>query len=138
MPRVTRWFVRLSFLYLGAALLIGVGLAAHRLGGSPPWVTRWSPTYFHFFMLGWVSQLIFGVAHWMFPNYSPQAPRGNEALIWAALVLVNVGLVLRAVAEPFASHGGVWGWLLVLSALFQWVGVTCFVVNTWPRVRPRR
>ncbi len=138
MPRVTRWFVRLSFLYLTFALLIGLGLVAQRAGWNAPSVALLSPVYFHFFMVGWVTQLIFGVAHWMFPNYSQEAPRGREGLVWTALVTLNVGLLLRAVAEPMTGQGGIWGGLLVLSALLQWIGAFCFIINTWPRVRPRR
>lgn len=138
MPLVTRWFVRLSFLYLVAALIVGIGLAARHVGWTASWVARLSPTYFHFFMLGWVTQLIFGVAHWMFPNYAPDAPRGREGLVWGALVGVNGGLILRALAEPLVGKAAVWGWVLVLSALLQWFGVVAFVWNTWPRVRPRR
>jgi hypothetical protein len=89
-------------------------------------------------MVGWVTQLIFGVAHWMFPNYSQESPRGHEGLVWTTLVTLNVGLVLRALAEPMAGRGGLWGEALVLSALLQWIGIMCFIVNTWPRVRPRR
>ncbi len=138
MPRVTRWFVRLSLLYLVGALLVGLGLAARQMGWGPSWIARWSPVYFHFFMLGWATQLIFGVAHWMFPNYTPEAPRGNEGLVWFALISVNVGLVLRAVAEPLLGRGPLWGWALVVAAVLQWAGIIAFVWNTWPRVRPRR
>ncbi len=138
MPRVTRWFVRLSFLYLVGALLIGFGLAVRRMGWGPVMLARLSPVYFHFFMLGWATQLIFGVAHWMFPNYAPDAPRGREILVWFTLVSVNVGLLLRAFAEPLVGQGIFWGWLVVVAAVLQWAGIMTFVWNTWPRVRPRR
>ncbi len=138
MPTVTRWFVKLSFIYLVLALLIGVGLVAQGLGWIGGRMALLSPVYFHFFMVGWVTQFIFGVAHWMLPNYSAQAPRGRESLIWGTLVTVNAGLILRALAEPFMGQGGIWGWMLVLSALLQWTGVMLFIINTWPRVRPRR
>ncbi len=140
MPTVTRWFVKLSLIYLVLALVVGLGLVMQRVVGGPDWLALLSPAYFHLFMVGWVTQLIFGVAHWMFPNYSKEAPRGREELIWAALIALNTGLVLRVLAEPLAVRevGGFWGIVLVVSATLQWVGVVLFSINTWPRVRPRR
>jgi hypothetical protein len=32
------------------------------------------PTYLHLLVLGWLTQLIFGVAFWMFPRYSARNP----------------------------------------------------------------
>ena len=90
-------------------------------------------------MVGWVMQLIFGMLFWMLPKYSRERPRGHERLAWAAYVLINVGLILRAISEPLAavrSDLGA-GWLLVLSALLQLIGGWAFIVAVWPRVKAR-
>ena len=138
MPAVTRFFIKTSFLYLIAALLVGVILAANflwELGGILRGVT---PLYFHMFMVGWVTQLIFGVVFWMFPRHTPDAPRGSEKLGWWTYGLLNVGLLLRVVGEPMVAQqpGTAWGWLLVVSAVLQWGAALCFFLNTWPRVKP--
>ena len=137
MPILTRWFIKIALVYLVAALLLGLFLA---LGDSitlPDWVGGFSPVYFHLFMVGWVTQLIIGIAYWMFPKYSSEKPRGNEQLTWAAFWLINVGLLLRVVTEPLNGQtpNVVWGWLLVLAALLQWGGGLAFCVNTWRRVK---
>jgi hypothetical protein len=90
-------------------------------------------------MVGWITQLIFGVAFWMFPTYSREQPRGHAGVAWAVYWLLNVGLVLRVVGEPVnvLQPGSVWGWLLPISATLQWLAGAAFVVNTWPRVRER-
>ena len=139
MPRLVRWFIKSSLLYLVAALLVGVVLAGRSLLGLPAGLAALGPVYFHLFMVGWVTQLIFGVAYWMFPKYSREKPRGSEALGWATYGLLNGGLLLRAVAEPLqAAHpGGVWGGLLALSALLQWLAGLGFVLNSWGRVKER-
>jgi hypothetical protein len=97
------------------------------------------PVYFHLLAMGWITQLIIGVAVWMFPTYSRQQPHGIKALIWVAYILLNLGLVLRAVGEPLNSlyDDTPWGWVLVASAIIQWLAGISFVVNIWFRVKER-
>lgn len=138
MPPLARWFVKTSFVYLAAALIVGLLLAVQssfnltELGGL-------FPVYIHLFVLGWLTQLIFGVVFWMFPIYSKERPRHNESLGWWTYALLNIGLLLRAVAEPINStgHNPVSGWALVVSAVLQFLAGLGFVINTWGRVKER-
>ncbi|RME76378.1 MAG: hypothetical protein D6784_06000 [Chloroflexi bacterium] len=125
--------------YLAAALLVGLGLAARGLGYVPAWWTALSPVYFHLFMVGWVAQLIFGVVYWMFPKYSQAHPHGSERAWLAVYWCLNAGLLLRAVAEPMLTLWPVvgWRWGVAVSALLQWTAGLLFVVNTWSRVKER-
>jgi hypothetical protein len=133
MPTLTRWFIRTSLVYLIAALALGVALWLN----LP--VTSLQPVYLHLLMLGWIGQLIFGVVFWMFPKYSAARPRGDERLGWATYVLLNAGLVLRAIGEPLAAAqpqlGA--GWLLAVAAVLLWLAGALFVVNTWARVKEK-
>jgi cbb3-type cytochrome oxidase subunit 1 len=137
MPPLTRWFLKTALLYLVAALLAGALISARNVWLLPPLVTAFTPVYFHLFMVGWVTQLIFGVVFWMFPKYSKEKPRGSETLGWATYLLLNGGLLLRVAAEPLNAlqPGAVWGWLLVVSAGLQWLAGLSFVANTWGRVQ---
>jgi hypothetical protein len=139
MPGLTRWFIKAALVYLVAALLIGLALAAGRLWTLSPFLGALGPVYFHLFLVGWVTQLIFGVVFWMFPKYSRERPRANESLGWAIFGLLNAGLLLRVVAEPLntLNPGDSWGWVLAVSALVQWVAGLLFVANTWGRVKER-
>jgi hypothetical protein len=139
MPVLTRWYVKASLLYLVAALWIALCQAAGSVWQLPAFVNALGPVYFHFFLVGWATQLIFGIAFWMFPRYSLEKPHGNENLAWLTFWLLNGGLSLRAVAEPVVSLTGAngWGWLLAGSALTQWIAGLLFIANTWPRVRGR-
>jgi hypothetical protein len=142
MPTLTRWYLKTALICLAAALLIGALLAARTVWTLPPLAGGLGPVYFHLFMVGWVAQLIFGVVYWLFPKYSKEEPRGRPGLGWAVYFLLNAGLLLRVVAEPLNAvrPGALWGWLLALSALLQWLAGVGFVVNTWPRIHggPRR
>lgn len=138
MPLLTRWFVKTSFIYLALALIAGLLveiqsiLKLTALGGL-------FPVYLHLFMLGWLTQLIFGVVFWMFPKFSSEKPRRSESLGWWAYIWLNMGLLLRAIAEPMHSTqpNPSSGWTLVISAILQFLAGLIFVINSWGRVKER-
>ena len=80
MPKLTIWFIRSAVSCLITSLMIGVALALSTVFQLPPIFSTLRPTFFHLFMFGWVTQLIFGVAFWLFPKFSKTQPRGNEVL----------------------------------------------------------
>lgn len=139
MPRLTRLFIKTALIYLVAALLTGALVAARAAFDLPAELAALTPVYFHLFMVGWVTQLIFGVLFWMLPKQSKELPRGREGLAWTAYVLLNFGLIMRAIGEPLVAIHPDWplGWLLALSAVAQLIGGWAFVGNAWPRVRER-
>lgn len=130
MPTLTRWFLRLGLLYLLAGLTVGVGMALR-----PDWIAL-RPVYLHLLLVGWITQLIFGVAHWMFPRATREQPRGREPLGWTILVLLNAGLLLRVLVEPFAPEAGE-GWLLAVSGALQLGAALLFAMHIWPRTAAR-
>ena len=134
MPPVTRWHVKLSLVCLVAALVTGVVQTVGPETAAPLFAV-----YVHLFVVGWITQMIFGVAYWMFPKFSKERPRGSNQLAVAACVLLNLGLILRIVAEPLQARrpAATLGWLLVVSAVAQWLAGLAFVANTWPRVKER-
>ncbi len=151
MPKLSRWFVKSALV----SLVLGCLLAGLALSGStlplPPAVVALRPLAWHLLTLGWATQLIFGVAFWMFPLTAkpaatrPGAPapaagqrRGDERLGWTAFALLNGGLALRAVGEPAGAlfPGIAAGPLLPLAAVCQVAAILIFVTFTWPRVRP--
>ncbi|HET7380917.1 MAG TPA: hypothetical protein VFJ24_12805 [Gaiellales bacterium] len=136
MPTISRWFIKTSLIAFVAALLVGVAQAASQ---PPPALGAVGPVYVHLLVVGWITQMIFGVAYWMFPKSSKDAPRGSDRLAIASYVCLNAGLLLRVLAEPVHTRHptAVVAWTLVLSALLQWVGGMAFVVNTWARVKER-
>jgi hypothetical protein len=138
MPTLTRWFIKTSFVYLAAALIAGLLLAVQSALNLVLFAGLF-PVYIHLLVFGWLTQLIFGVVFWMFPKYSNDQPRRSESLGWWTYGLTNVGLLLRTIAEPMQSTRAnpISGWMLVLSALIQFLAALSFVVNTWGRVRGR-
>jgi heme/copper-type cytochrome/quinol oxidase subunit 1 len=130
MPPIARWFIKTAMIYLVAALALGaaagMGLRTPYLAAGPAWV--------HLLVLGWVTQLIFGVAYWLFPRYSKENPYGHARLAVAAYASLNAGLILRFLVEVPGAGAGVWP---AVAALLQWAGVTLFAVYLWPRVKQK-
>ena len=137
MPPLTRWFIKTALAYFVAALIAGAIVAARPLLHLPPALAALAPVYVHLLMVGWITQLIFGVAHWMFPKFSKEMPRGSDRLAAAIYLLLNAGLILRVIGEPMQAFQpeAAWGWLLAVSAVLQWLAGMGFVANTWARVK---
>lgn len=132
MPLLTRTLIKTAMVYFSIALLLGILMAVRAS-------TSMFPVYIHFLVFGWLTQLIFGVIYWMFPKYSKQTPRGHESLGWITYGALNLGLVLRAIAEPIHAVQATQlsGLVLVLSAILQWLSGLTFVANTWARVKEK-
>ncbi|HNS51342.1 MAG TPA: hypothetical protein PKO09_09160 [Anaerolineae bacterium] len=139
MPRLARIFVKASFVYFVAALLLAALMALDGLAAGQ-WLRSTYLSQVHLLVVGWISQLIAGIAYWMFPRFlkeqNPQ-PRGSDRLAWLVILSLNVGLLLRFALEPFAlMTGRPWLKALVaLSGVLQVVGIAGFGVLIWGRVR---
>ena len=139
MPTLTRWAIKLAMLYLISGLAGGALYWANGQWGFAPFLAALNPTYLHMLVVGWLTQLIFGVIYWMFPIISKENMRGNPALAWGVVVLLNSGLLLRIICEPWRtlSPNNLNGIGLLLSAIFQVCAAYLFIVVCWPRVRER-
>jgi hypothetical protein len=80
--------------------------------------------------VGWLTQLIFGVAYWLFPRISKANPYGPAAAAYVALALLNAGIVLRML------DGGR-GWGEVVGGVTQLAGVVAITAVIWPRIRTK-
>jgi hypothetical protein len=132
MPTEIRFFVRTSLLCLVLSCVAGTLLYAWPAmrGTSPPtWL--W-PMHTHLATVGWLVNMVFGVALWMFPlpwGATAQA-RYNRGQVWAAYGAINGGLALRFAGDIFALRA-----LQVASGVSQTLGILLCVAALWPRIR---
>ena len=99
----------------------------------------WRPAWIHLLVMGWATQLIFGVSLWMFPRRKPFDVGAIDWLGWSCFVGTNLGLALRVLAEPALALGS-WpgaGTALLLAALLQLLAVVSYVILVWNRVAAR-
>ncbi|MBI4493966.1 MAG: hypothetical protein HY690_14345 [Chloroflexi bacterium] len=138
MPEVTRLYVHAAWLYFlfgvlsGAVFLANQGLTGLRL---PPGLVA---THTHALLVGWAAQWVMGIAYWIYPR--PPGTRAHPRAARAAFALLNLGLLLRLLAEPLGLvlPNPLLGPGLVASALLQATGALVFVASIWERIAPPR
>lgn len=150
MPLTSRASVKASFLYLALGAVVGAILLINRWVPLGPAVSALRATHVQFLILGWLTQLIVGVAWWLLPPLpiglqkdAPlpirrgQAQRGSERLFWTALTSLNAGILLRALSEPLSSWTDIdaFSILTIVSGLFLLAAAVLFVTSLWSRVR---
>ncbi len=139
MYRQARFFIRTALLWLLAAFIVFALLLLNQGFNIDGRIAAFQPVAYHLLMVGWATQLIAGVALWMFPPFSKEKPRGNEALGWVTYFALNIGLALRVLSEPAnaISPSPLFAIMLALSAVLQVTAIWCLVFALWPRVKGR-
>jgi hypothetical protein len=139
MYRQARFFIRTALVWLALAFVVFALLLLNQGFAIDGRIGAWQPVAYHLLMVGWATQLIAGVALWMFPPFTKAQPRGNEALGWVTYFALNIGLALRVIAEPLNSitPNALFAVMLALSAVLQVAAIWCLVFQLWPRVKGR-
>ena len=150
MPATSRTFVKASVVYLGIGAILGALMLINRWLPLGPAIAYLRLSHVQFLVVGWLTQLILGVAWWLFPPLAAglrhdaplplrrgQAQRGSEPLFWATFACLNLGILLRGVFDPLYSwaKAGILGFLVGISGLLLLAAAVTFVLNMWGRVR---
>lgn len=131
MPKVSAWFIRLALIYLALGFTFGGLLLANKGLNFAPLLWTLLPSHIEFLLLGWTLQLAAGVSYWILPRFGTEQPRGNPRLPWAALFLLNGGILL-VVLEPLLKFS----WMFTTGRLGELSGAVIFVLSVWRRVKP--
>ncbi len=137
MPKLSRRLIKAGMLYFVFAMLLAVAANAQEVWHFWRLLDAVQPVFYHALMVGWITQIIFGVSIWMFPRHTRKQPRGSEQMGWASFYLLNTGLLMRIIAEPAAvvSSAAMWSGGLLISAALQWLAAIFYVFNIWKRVK---
>jgi heme/copper-type cytochrome/quinol oxidase subunit 1 len=136
-PPLVRRYIKTSFLFLVAGLLLGGYLlvAEFAVGRYPS--RLFITAHVHLLLVGFVLMIVMGVATWMFPRPARDDPRYRPELAEAVYWIMTVSTGLRALAEILSGYtdSAALRVLIALGGLGQAGGVLVFVVNMWSRVR---
>ena len=137
MPPLIRRYVKTSFVFLIAGLLLGgyLVVAQFMLGVYPPRLLV--TAHVHLLLVGFMLMVVMGVATWMFPRPARDDPRYRPELAAATYWIMTLSTAARAIAEVLASYAELPGLRAVVAAggIGQLAGAFLFVVNMWWRVR---
>jgi hypothetical protein len=144
MPTQARWFVKAGLIYLAVTFVAGAWLLMlEALDRPAPYV--FAIEHAHLGMVGWLVNIVMGIALWMLPLNRERFPcaQGRYPGSWgvACFALLNGGLIVRIFAEPWFTLGGhapLAAALLIVSAIAQPLAVAIFVAIAWQRVRGPR
>jgi len=130
MPCLSVWCIRVALLYLGIGFTVGaVMLVVPGLHVSPV-TPRLRPLHVELLLVGWMVQLAFGVAYWILPRQRG-AGRGNERLAWAALLLLNIGVL----TVGLGTAAGLPAPVITAGRAAELLGALAFAGHAWPRAR---
>ncbi|MFO7845801.1 MAG: hypothetical protein R6V27_04500 [Balneolaceae bacterium] len=137
MPSITRWFIKAGMIWLVSGVMLALVAELPDVQGAALLL----PVYWHMIVIGWITQVIMGVSVWMFPRKKRNRKKEQSLLATGAFFLLNGGLIVRFLSEPFLpvfDESTVIPFLVVFSAILQLTAIILFVCEIWPRVQPKR
>ena len=96
MPLISRLFLKSGLIFFIAALITGLGLQFQ--SALTPVLF---PLFWHMLMLGWITQIIMGVSHWMFPGREKEESFKNQRWVWTAFICLNI---VESYCRTFHKH----------------------------------
>lgn len=135
MPLISRTFIKAGMVFfvlsLIAALVMEIDIAA---------LPTILPLFWHMLMVGWITQIIFGVSIWMFPGRNREEGFKAQKWGWLTFLFLNAGLALRIISEPLVSisPSEIWKVLLVVSAFLQLAAGFTYLIEMWPRIMSKK
>lgn len=137
MPPLIRRYIKTSFLFLLAGLLLGAYILVGEfvVGRYPPRLVI--TAHAHLLLVGFMLMVVMGVATWMFPRPGREDTRYRPELAEAVYWIMTAGTLLRAGGEVWAGFSGtpLLRLAIALGGLGQLAGAALFVLNMWWRVR---
>lgn len=118
-------FVRMAYGWLLVAALLGLGASIWDTSGGIWGASR------HALTVGFISVMVLSIGQRILPAFAGMRLLWSTKLMFAGLLLLNVGCTLRVSSEVLAYQGyAAWAWsVLPGSALLELAALTTFAVN---------
>lgn len=139
MPLESRLFVKTSLVALVLTFAWGAAMALSEALGRPV-DPIWAVEHAHLAFVGWLVNVVVGIALWMLPlaraAYPHTQGRYPRVLPYVAYACLNGGLVMRILSEPYVARSDVARVVLATSAILQVLAIVLFASIAWVRTRP--
>ena len=121
MPKASVWLIRMALLHLIIGALLGAAYLSFKADGGMAWVATHRDVHIELMLVGWMIQLVIGVAYFILPR--PGAAPLTGPLIWSVLLLINGGVVLVGLGYQLPGR------------LAETAAAGLFVLHAWNRQR---
>jgi len=133
-PRVSVWLVRASLLHLLSGALLGAAYLSFKAEGWFGILVTHLGTHQEQMLVGWMVQLVIGVAYWILPRPVEQGPKDSSGLMWLVFVLLNVGVLVASLGtDPNLPAS-----LLLVGRVSETAAAVLFARHAWTRQRAYR
>ena len=132
MPILSVFFIRTALIYLALGFTYGALMLANKGASFAPALWHLFNGHIEFLTIGWIIQLVLGIAYWILPRMGQDQPRGNETFPWLSYLLINAGIWMDILAPLFYELT----WMPLIGKLIQTLAGILFLIHIWPRVKP--
>jgi heme/copper-type cytochrome/quinol oxidase subunit 1 len=134
MPRVSQWLIRAALLQLLSGAMLGAVYLVFKAEGWFPTIVTHLGTHQEQMLVGWMVQLVIGVAYWILPRPAEQAVYTSTGVMWLVFWLLNAGVLVASLGtDPLLP-----AWLLLVGRLAETLAVVLFARHAWHRQRAYR
>lgn len=134
MPRVSVWLVRASLLHLLSGAILGAGYLAFKAEGWFAILVTHLGTHQEQMLVGWMVQLVIGVAYWILPRTEGQGPKESGRLMWLVFWLLNAGVLVASLGTDPALPSS----LVFVGRVAETAAAVLFARHAWHRQRAYR
>ncbi len=133
-----RRFIKTAIGFLAVGLAIGTWLIIRRELFDRHATSYEVSAHVHALFVGFVMQMILGVALWLFPRPDKTDTRYNPTLVSISYWLVTMGTAGRVAGELSRTYvdAPLIRWGIILCGIAQVAGVLLFFFTMWSRIRP--
>jgi hypothetical protein len=133
-PRVSVWLIRTACVHLLSGAILGALYLVFKATTWPLFVVSHRPVHIEQMLMGWLVQLVIGVAYWILPRGQGQDPSASGGVMWWVYGLLNGGLLLAALGGDPALPAS----LVLAGRIAETMAVALFGLHAWNRQRPYR
>lgn len=133
MPRASVWLIRTALIHLLSGAVLGAAYLSVKAIGWPVFALSHRPVHVEQMLIGWMVQLVIGVAYWILPRGAGQNLASDRA-IWVVYALLNAGVLASALGgDPRLPAG-----LVAAGKACEAIAVLMFGLHAWNRQRAYR
>jgi heme/copper-type cytochrome/quinol oxidase subunit 1 len=137
MHSLARRYIKTGIAFLLLGLALGVRMLVHRELGNRFASPFEMSAHTHALLVGFMMQMIMGVALWLFPRPAKDDDRYRPFMAEIAYWILTTSTFVRVLGELLRPDiSAPWlRWTIVAAGVAQALGVLLFFQTLWPRIR---